>query len=107
MEVLGLGSIQVCFKHLVGDGVVANMPGGTDFGYLTILTMDQPGLQVLSPSDKWVDVPFIENSYVVNGKSPNTPHSPFMTHTTNTPSKSATCSTNSPTASTNHARTAS
>ncbi|KAH7083411.1 hypothetical protein BKA63DRAFT_549789 [Paraphoma chrysanthemicola] len=38
----------------------------TDFGYLTILKVDSPGLQVLSPSDEWVDVPFIENSFIVN-----------------------------------------
>lgn len=38
----------------------------TDFGYLTILMVDSPGLQILSPSDKWVDIPFVENSFVVN-----------------------------------------
>ncbi|KAH8822025.1 2OG-Fe(II) oxygenase [Xylogone sp. PMI_703] len=38
----------------------------TDFGYLTILKADSPGLQILSPSDKWVDVPVIENSFIVN-----------------------------------------
>ncbi|POR39538.1 Isopenicillin N synthase-like protein [Tolypocladium paradoxum] len=38
----------------------------TDFGYLTILKVDSPGLQILSPSDQWVDVPCVENSFVVN-----------------------------------------
>ncbi|PTB35341.1 hypothetical protein M441DRAFT_62822 [Trichoderma asperellum CBS 433.97] len=38
----------------------------TDFGYLTILKVDSPGLQILSPSDEWVDVPVIENAFIVN-----------------------------------------
>ncbi|KAF1992959.1 Clavaminate synthase-like protein [Amniculicola lignicola CBS 123094] len=38
----------------------------TDFGYLTILKVDSPGLQILSPSNQWVDVPLVKNSFVVN-----------------------------------------
>ncbi|KAI5859274.1 hypothetical protein GGS23DRAFT_327585 [Durotheca rogersii] len=38
----------------------------TDFGFLTILKVDSPGLQILSPSDEWIDVPVVENSFVVN-----------------------------------------
>ncbi|RYP67538.1 hypothetical protein DL771_007188 [Monosporascus sp. 5C6A] len=38
----------------------------TDFGFLTILKVDSPGLQILSPSDNWVDVPVVENAFVVN-----------------------------------------
>nr|XP_036584562.1 2og-fe oxygenase [Colletotrichum truncatum]KAF6794080.1 2og-fe oxygenase [Colletotrichum truncatum] len=40
----------------------------TDFGYLTILKVDSTGLQlqVLSPADKWVDVPVIEGALVIN-----------------------------------------
>ncbi|KAL6862080.1 hypothetical protein J3F83DRAFT_221986 [Trichoderma novae-zelandiae] len=38
----------------------------TDFGYLTILKVDSPGLQILSPSDEWVDVPVVEGAFVVN-----------------------------------------
>lgn len=41
----------------------------SDFGFLTILSQNAPGLQVLSPSGKWVDVPVIPDSFVVNGKS--------------------------------------
>ncbi|KJK79842.1 hypothetical protein H634G_04081 [Metarhizium anisopliae BRIP 53293] len=37
-----------------------------DFGFLTILKVDSPGLQILSPSDKWVDVPVLEDSFIVN-----------------------------------------
>ncbi|KAI0146281.1 hypothetical protein GGR57DRAFT_506576 [Xylariaceae sp. FL1272] len=40
----------------------------TDFGYLTILKVESPGLQIVSPSGHWVDVPLIENAFVVNGK---------------------------------------
>lgn len=55
-----------------------------DFGYLTILKVDSPGLQVsifivapaptninfkvLTPSDEWLDVPLVENSLIVNSK---------------------------------------
>ncbi|KAF5120194.1 putative iron/ascorbate oxidoreductase [Metarhizium anisopliae] len=39
-----------------------------DFGFLTILKVDSPGLQILSPSDKWVDVPVLEDSFIVNSK---------------------------------------
>ncbi|KAL1859045.1 hypothetical protein Daus18300_009683 [Diaporthe australafricana] len=40
----------------------------TDFGYLTLLKVDSAGLQVLSPTGKWVDVPVIEGALVVNGE---------------------------------------
>jgi isopenicillin N synthase-like dioxygenase len=39
----------------------------TDFGCLTILAQDNVGgLQVQSPNGHWLDVPKIENSFVVN-----------------------------------------
>ena len=38
----------------------------TDFGLLTILSPHGPGLQVLSPTNEWIDVPLIEDSFVVN-----------------------------------------
>ncbi|ESK88360.1 2og-fe oxygenase [Moniliophthora roreri MCA 2997] len=38
----------------------------SDFGFLTILMQDSPGLQVMSPSGEWVDVPVIEGAFVVN-----------------------------------------
>ncbi|KAK7032595.1 hypothetical protein VNI00_012858 [Paramarasmius palmivorus] len=37
-----------------------------DFGFLTILVQDSSGLQVMSPSGKWIDVPVIEGALVVN-----------------------------------------
>ncbi|KAM7203471.1 hypothetical protein V8F20_004065 [Naviculisporaceae sp. PSN 640] len=63
-----------CFKYhpaevQSGDGEKEPEYGigkHTDFGYLTILKSDQPGLQVLSPSNEWVDVPHIENSFIIN-----------------------------------------
>ncbi|KAF9731992.1 hypothetical protein PMIN03_000056 [Paraphaeosphaeria minitans] len=66
-----------CFKYApiennaIGERKASDEDGfgigeHTDFGYLTILKVDSPGLQVLSPSDKWVDVPIVENSFVVN-----------------------------------------
>ncbi|KAF2464202.1 Clavaminate synthase-like protein [Lindgomyces ingoldianus] len=65
-----------CFKYAPIEGDAVNGPSGgedgfgigehTDFGYLTILKVDSPGLQVLSPTDKWVDVPCVETSFVVN-----------------------------------------
>jgi len=39
----------------------------SDFGFLTILSQNTAGLQVLSPSGEWVDVPVIPDSFVVNG----------------------------------------
>ncbi|KZV89639.1 2OG-Fe(II) oxygenase [Exidia glandulosa HHB12029] len=59
-----------CFKYTplkVGEaGNLFGIGEHTDFGYLTILKQEAPGLQVLSPSDEWVDVPVIENAFVVN-----------------------------------------
>ncbi|KAM7211345.1 hypothetical protein V8F06_013278 [Rhypophila decipiens] len=49
-----------------GGGEGFGIGGHTDFGYLTILKSDQPGLQILSPSNKWVDVPHVENSFIIN-----------------------------------------
>ncbi|QUC17483.1 uncharacterized protein UV8b_01724 [Ustilaginoidea virens] len=56
----------------------------TDFGFLTILMADAPGLQILSPSDRWVDVPVIPDTFIVNvgdmfdqltgGRYPSRPH---------------------------------
>ncbi|KAI1819442.1 hypothetical protein F4861DRAFT_534461 [Xylaria intraflava] len=67
-----------CFKYMPVEENVASEPKKgndgdsfgigehTDFGYLTILKVDSPGLQVLSPADTWVDVPVVENSFIVN-----------------------------------------
>jgi isopenicillin N synthase-like dioxygenase len=40
----------------------------TDFGLLTILHTQGPGLQVLAPdsTDEWIDVPVIPDSFIVN-----------------------------------------
>lgn len=40
----------------------------SDFGFLTILAQNAPGLQVLSPGGEWVDVPVVPDSFVVNGE---------------------------------------
>jgi isopenicillin N synthase-like dioxygenase len=41
----------------------------SDFGFLTLLSQNASGLQVLSPSNDWVDVPAIpRDSFVVNGE---------------------------------------
>ncbi|KAL7917561.1 hypothetical protein ACQKWADRAFT_29062 [Trichoderma austrokoningii] len=63
-----------CFKYLpLPEAIESQSPEEsfgigehTDFGYLTILKVDSPGLQILSPSDEWVDVPVIENAFIVN-----------------------------------------
>lgn len=41
----------------------------SDFGFLTILAQNAPGLQVLSPGGEWTDVPVVPDSFVVNGES--------------------------------------
>lgn len=57
------------FKYSARDGVNSFGIGEhSDFGFLTLLSQNAPGLQVLSPSDEWVDVPVIPDSLVVNGK---------------------------------------
>ncbi|CAL8095654.1 unnamed protein product [Orchesella dallaii] len=39
----------------------------TDYGFLTILKTDNnPGLEVLSPTLKWIEVPFIPNTFIIN-----------------------------------------
>ncbi|KAF9876170.1 isopenicillin N synthase-like protein [Colletotrichum karsti] len=61
-----------CFKYAPESELIEGQPRGfgigdhTDFGYLTILKADSPGLQILSPSDTWVNVPVLEDGFVVN-----------------------------------------
>jgi isopenicillin N synthase-like dioxygenase len=38
----------------------------TDYGLLTILKQEAPGLQFKSPGHEWVDVPPIENTFMCN-----------------------------------------
>lgn len=38
----------------------------TDYGTITILKADQPGLQVFSKEGKWINVPIIEDTFIVN-----------------------------------------
>jgi len=56
------------FKYSGREGVESCGIGEhSDFGFLTILSQNAAGLQVFSPSDGWVDVPVIPDSFVVNG----------------------------------------
>ncbi|KFZ16905.1 hypothetical protein V502_04834 [Pseudogymnoascus sp. VKM F-4520 (FW-2644)] len=55
------------FKYSAREGVKSYGIGEhSDFGFLTLLSQNAPGLQVLSPSNEWVDVPAIPDSFVVN-----------------------------------------
>lgn len=45
----------------------------SDFGFLTILSQNAAGLQVLSPRGEWVDVPVVPDSFVVNGECLSVP----------------------------------
>jgi len=55
------------FKYSGREGVGSCGIGEhSDFGFLTILSQNAAGLQVFSPSGKWVDVPVIQESFVVN-----------------------------------------
>jgi isopenicillin N synthase-like dioxygenase len=57
------------FKYSAQEGVKSYGIGEhSDFGFLTLLSQNAPGLQVLSPSNEWVDVPAIPDSFVVNGE---------------------------------------
>ena len=57
------------FKYSGREGVESCGIGEhSDFGFLTILSQNAAGLQVFSPSDEWVDVPVIPDSFVVNGE---------------------------------------
>ena len=38
----------------------------TDYGTITILKADQPGLQVFSKDKEWITVPIIEDTFIVN-----------------------------------------
>jgi len=56
------------FKYSGREGVESFGIGEhSDFGFLTILSQNAPGLQVFSPSGEWVDIPAIPDSFVVNG----------------------------------------
>jgi isopenicillin N synthase-like dioxygenase len=57
------------FKYSAREGVDSCGIGEhSDFGFLTILSQGSNGLQVFSPSNEWVEVPAIPDSYVVNGE---------------------------------------
>ena len=56
------------FKYSGREGVETFGIGEhSDFGFLTLLSQNAPGLQVFSPSGEWVDVPVIPDSFVING----------------------------------------
>ncbi|KAJ7099526.1 2OG-Fe(II) oxygenase [Mycena belliarum] len=59
-----------CFKYAtIEPGASAEIYGigeHCDFGLLTILKQASAGLQVKSPQGDWVDVPVLENAFVVN-----------------------------------------
>jgi isopenicillin N synthase-like dioxygenase len=57
------------FKYSAREGVKSYGIGEhSDFGFLTLLSQNATGLQVFSPSNEWVDVPAIPDSFVVNGE---------------------------------------
>ncbi|KAK7057627.1 2OG-Fe(II) oxygenase [Favolaschia claudopus] len=59
-----------CFKYAPLEPVEGEQAFGigehSDFGLLTILKQTSPGLQVKSPSGEWVDVPVLDNAFIVN-----------------------------------------
>ncbi|KZP05327.1 Clavaminate synthase-like protein, partial [Athelia psychrophila] len=58
-----------CFYYIAADDAKGGQFGigeHSDFGLLTLLAQNGPGLQVLSPGGKWLDVPVIPGSHVVN-----------------------------------------
>ncbi|KAG5301906.1 2OG-Fe(II) oxygenase [Histoplasma ohiense] len=55
------------FKYSKRQGIeTCGIGEHSDFGFLTILSQTAAGLQVVSPSGEWVDVPVIPDSFVVN-----------------------------------------
>ncbi|KAJ7125189.1 hypothetical protein C8R44DRAFT_669312 [Mycena epipterygia] len=59
-----------CFKYATLEADAGEEVFGigehSDFGLLTILKQASAGLQVKSPQGKWVDVPVLDNAFVVN-----------------------------------------
>ncbi|WEW61046.1 hypothetical protein PRK78_006535 [Emydomyces testavorans] len=55
------------FKYSKREGIeTCGIGEHSDFGFLTILSQNAAGLQVVSPSGEWVNVPVIPDSFVVN-----------------------------------------
>ncbi|KAL5344035.1 Clavaminate synthase-like protein, partial [Aspergillus crustosus] len=48
------------------DNASERLSAHTDWGSLTLLFTESPGLEVCDPSDRWHDVPFVPGSIVVN-----------------------------------------
>lgn len=68
-ELLSPEPIQLfrAFRYSGREGVDSCGIGEhSDFGFLTILSQNAPGLQVLSPEGEWVDVPVLPDSFLVN-----------------------------------------
>ncbi|KAF4583642.1 iron/ascorbate-dependent oxidoreductase family protein [Pleurotus pulmonarius] len=64
-------AIVRCFKYTAPKTPSAGQQAWgigehTDFGYLTLLTTDAPGLQVKSPSGDWIDVPLNDDYIICN-----------------------------------------
>ncbi|KAJ7481203.1 hypothetical protein B0H11DRAFT_2157857 [Mycena galericulata] len=59
-----------CFKYATleteAEGEQYGIGEHSDFGLLTILKQASAGLQVKSPQGDWVDVPVVDNAFVIN-----------------------------------------
>lgn len=63
---------QLRLLHYVRDEAAAelaetvNMGAHTDYECLTLLHQRQPGLQVMTRDDEWIDAPLVDGAYAVN-----------------------------------------
>jgi len=65
MHRFGLNFYKVGAGKAIGNSVSYAMTAHVDHAVLTILTQDEPGLQVLSVEGEWVDVPMVPDALFV------------------------------------------
>jgi isopenicillin N synthase-like dioxygenase len=65
MHRLGLNRYPVGAGQTIGNSVSYAMTPHVDHAVLTMLTQDEPGLEVLSPEGEWLDVPLIPDALFV------------------------------------------
>jgi isopenicillin N synthase-like dioxygenase len=65
MHRLGLNLYNVGAGHVLGNTVSYAMTAHVDHAVLTILTQDEPGLEVFGVNGEWVDVPLVPRAFFV------------------------------------------
>jgi len=65
MHRFGLNYYALGAGHVISNSVNYAMTSHVDHAIFTILTQDEPGLEVLSPEGEWIDVPLVSGALLM------------------------------------------